>query len=327
MSKPSSVPLWATNTNYPATSDPIKVEPSTGVKQAGWAPEQKPPAQWWNWWMQLVWQWCVWLDAFESTTHTWSATQTFDDVVVNGEFDTNGPAFIQDDITLTGTLFERVGASLFTGATTFGGGMVTFNDDVTFNDPVIWNDTAEFNAAVDFDATVNFAGIVNFDGNVNFGAIVVTVDAGAGVQFNNVPEFTDNLEMSGSNAFIEFSGANPAKTTGLNQAVTALQALKASCCITLNGTIAPTYSDGCNVGSVSQAASTVTIVFAQAMANATYTVHILGIANGQYLWAPDNIVKTTAQVSFLITKISDGSNPGIVASSGYKYDVVVFGRQ
>jgi hypothetical protein len=68
--KPTNLAEWATG------AAPI-VEPTTPQKQAGWPVDFKPPAQWFNWWMNIVYTWVVWLDAFESEAHTWSAIQTF----------------------------------------------------------------------------------------------------------------------------------------------------------------------------------------------------------------------------------------------------------
>lgn len=68
MAKPTADTKWS--------SIGTKVEPSSGQKDAGWAVGQKPPAQWLNWWMDAVDQWKVWLAAFESTVHTWTALQT-----------------------------------------------------------------------------------------------------------------------------------------------------------------------------------------------------------------------------------------------------------
>lgn len=69
MSKPTADTKWAASAT--------KTEPSSGQKDAGWSVGQKPPAQWLNWWMDAVDQWKVWLAAFESTAHTWTAKQTF----------------------------------------------------------------------------------------------------------------------------------------------------------------------------------------------------------------------------------------------------------
>lgn len=64
MSRPSSVPTWATNTNYtggPASGTPSKVAPSGSAQAEGWEPNQKPGAQNQNWWQNLVGQWLNWL--------------------------------------------------------------------------------------------------------------------------------------------------------------------------------------------------------------------------------------------------------------------------
>lgn len=67
MAKPTDIPTWATDADYPAGPDawsatPTKVEPSTGQKEEGWDPAQRPPAQYWNWWMNLVGQWLEYVD-------------------------------------------------------------------------------------------------------------------------------------------------------------------------------------------------------------------------------------------------------------------------
>lgn len=70
----STLPRWADT----VAGDPTKVsEPAAGKKDIGWAVAEKPPAQWKNWLLLQTYNWLVWLDAFESEAHTWSATQTF----------------------------------------------------------------------------------------------------------------------------------------------------------------------------------------------------------------------------------------------------------
>ena len=49
-SAPSAVPTWATDAG-------TTVEPTSGKKAAGWVVEERPPARWFNWWMNLVYQW------------------------------------------------------------------------------------------------------------------------------------------------------------------------------------------------------------------------------------------------------------------------------
>lgn len=68
--KPTNLAEWATG------AAPI-VEPTLPQKQAGWPVDFKPPAQWFNWWWNLIHLWIVWLDAFESEGHTWTGIQVF----------------------------------------------------------------------------------------------------------------------------------------------------------------------------------------------------------------------------------------------------------
>lgn len=70
MSKPSELPEWASSVSADIT------EPMLAKKQQGWIVEQ-PAHDVFNWWMNLVFLWAAWLQAFESTIHTWTATQTF----------------------------------------------------------------------------------------------------------------------------------------------------------------------------------------------------------------------------------------------------------
>lgn len=76
--KPSTVPLWATNGG-------TTVEPLLAEKQAGWLSAKKLPARWMNWRDNLTYLWILWLQAYESEAHIWTALQTFSNgVVVDG---------------------------------------------------------------------------------------------------------------------------------------------------------------------------------------------------------------------------------------------------
>lgn len=57
MAKPTQLPRWATDVAAPVTP-----EPTEGKKDLGWAVSEKPPAQYFNWWMKLVYQWIVWVN-------------------------------------------------------------------------------------------------------------------------------------------------------------------------------------------------------------------------------------------------------------------------
>lgn len=86
MPKPVYVPVWATDATYVGGAEAgfdTKVASVEGPTQ-GWRPAAEPPAEEWNYWANAVGQWCDWLNVFESTAHTWTATQTFD--IVSTDF-------------------------------------------------------------------------------------------------------------------------------------------------------------------------------------------------------------------------------------------------
>lgn len=112
--KPTNLAEWATDGGAAVT------EPTLPEKQTGWQVDTKPPAQWFNWWQKLVHQWVVWLDAFESEAHTWSATQTFATIVVT--------TINSVSLALSGTL-------AVTGMTTLSGGLTLSRSGAT--DPQI----------------------------------------------------------------------------------------------------------------------------------------------------------------------------------------------
>ncbi len=64
--KPNSLPRWATDTVYPPAhpfeGDLTKVEPDEDKKDLGEEPLEKPPAEYQNWWKNLVYQWAQYLD-------------------------------------------------------------------------------------------------------------------------------------------------------------------------------------------------------------------------------------------------------------------------
>lgn len=74
MAKPTLKPRWAST----VTGDPTRyVEPPTVKKDIGWDVGERPPSQYENWLRGVTGDWIDWLDTFESTPHTWTATQTF----------------------------------------------------------------------------------------------------------------------------------------------------------------------------------------------------------------------------------------------------------
>lgn len=135
MTKPTNLAEWGTG------AAPI-VEPSTPQKQAGFAVSDRPPAQWFNWFFNLVHLWIVWLDAFESTIHTWSAFQTFSafenttTAIFNGSADfndafnlnTGGSASIARELNF---FLAAVDSPMFTRSNVATAPNLIFRQDVT----------------------------------------------------------------------------------------------------------------------------------------------------------------------------------------------------
>lgn len=67
---PATDPTWATDANFtngPAVGTPTKVVPSGGVQAEGNVPADLPPAQWMNWWQNLVYLWVLYFKAWVAT--------------------------------------------------------------------------------------------------------------------------------------------------------------------------------------------------------------------------------------------------------------------
>lgn len=63
MPAPSEYPEWASGGSAAIT------DPTLAEKQLGWTGGEEPPAEYFNWWMNLVYLWIVWL-ASQVTTPT-----------------------------------------------------------------------------------------------------------------------------------------------------------------------------------------------------------------------------------------------------------------
>lgn len=71
MSQPSEQPEWASG------GSAVITDPSSGKKALGWAVSEKPPAQYFNWWMNLVYQWVQYLAGLAGEAFTWTAAHIF----------------------------------------------------------------------------------------------------------------------------------------------------------------------------------------------------------------------------------------------------------
>lgn len=301
MPKPLSTPRWAD------VGGTITV-PSSGRKDTGWTPASVPTDGEWNWFNNLTYQWCTWLDAFESTAHTWSALQTFGSM--------------------------SVGTFTATGVATFGGASV-FNGAVTLNNTFDAMSASYFAANVNFNSTIFVTGTATFLGN----AIFDTASFNDDVTFNDFVEMNSTLHVDSIATFdqgvtvplngggVNFTGANNLATDSVVNKAVALNTPKVWAHITLNGTATPVITDGFNIASVSQAGSVVTVTIAGDMANANYaviaTVDAQGAAATKHTW----IGTRTAGAFDVGISNADGTLPGIGATSGHRINLIVMGRQ
>lgn len=92
MPKPTSVPTWATNVNYPASSQPwastaTKVQPPSSVQMIGHEPENPVVAQYENWILNLWGQWASFVDSlFDASTNLTLPVNSSVTVSGTGEF-------------------------------------------------------------------------------------------------------------------------------------------------------------------------------------------------------------------------------------------------
>lgn len=307
MAKPTNLGLWATTG--------AKTEPSTGVKAAGWAPNQRPPAQWFNWWMNAIYLWMVWLDAFESTTHTWTATQTWsggaeivaEDAIFTGEVDIfnlvgTDAAVFETTILVVGiatlTTLHVTGASTFDGNVQMSG--VTSIDNLVVNGPTVFEGNVLFDGVnvngsnglwtlpqVDFTSGNNNS-TVNAENTGGSGT------GGAAGWFKNndnlqpalVAEATSLSDVAiQAKGHIELQGNVPGSGIAVKDKITKLNIAKVVAKIQLNTTSAPNLLKELNITSVAQdSAGNVTINFAQDFDDADYVVSLLGSNTSVYAY-------------------------------------------
>lgn len=53
--KPTTLPQWS-------TTGGTTLDPGSAKKASGWTVDEKPPARWWNWLLNLIYQWIQYLD-------------------------------------------------------------------------------------------------------------------------------------------------------------------------------------------------------------------------------------------------------------------------
>jgi hypothetical protein len=95
MSFPNKIPFWATDAAQAAPPfNPTKVEPPQALKDEGWIPDLRPPAEYHNWWMNKVADWLFNLAPLQLATllqidsqrGIWGAAATPNDLYDDGEY-------------------------------------------------------------------------------------------------------------------------------------------------------------------------------------------------------------------------------------------------
>lgn len=71
VTKPTNLGRWATDGTAPIT------EPAEGKKDVGWAVDEKPAAQYFNWFWNIAYKWFTYLDDLSNQVWTWTAAHTF----------------------------------------------------------------------------------------------------------------------------------------------------------------------------------------------------------------------------------------------------------
>ena len=132
MSKPSSLPRWASVAQTPTNI----VEPASGNKDAGFEENTQPPAQWFNWLFNLLYQWAAYLDGIEAESLDWSVPQSFhtdDDAQTTITVTCNGDDSVGIDVTGGTNAGEAIIATGGIGTTSGGIGALVTGGEATSN--------------------------------------------------------------------------------------------------------------------------------------------------------------------------------------------------
>lgn len=106
MPKPTSLPRWGDVSG-------VIVEPSSGKKDAGWAVDERPPAQYMMWLQNLTYQWLAWLDPLLTSAGGFTA-------LVNQSFEVSGTGKYKRPARRYSYAPEASGAKANVGSITYG---------------------------------------------------------------------------------------------------------------------------------------------------------------------------------------------------------------
>lgn len=304
MSKPTELTRWATDGGADV------VEPGSGTKDAGYGDAAAPDAGELNWMLNRIYLWEVWLNAFESTAHTWSAAQTFNAAVSFG---------------VTGTSVVFVDGFHSEGTAQFDVNVLIGTDlDVTGD--------LTLGGALTLATTLDVTGVSTFHGNTVFG----------GTGHAHQHAFQGDVTISGDLlAKIHCDFTDPVSTLAIANTLQPIVTVKAAAFFSCNGTTTPTYNDGHGVASIAQHATNglVTITFATAFANLFFQA-ALGSVCAQSTGANPVIMveatdpllgtlRTTTTMSFFFVNATTGAiyNTSACGGNTFRGSLHVTGRQ
>lgn len=278
MSKPTEFSRWCTTG--------IAVEPASGTKDSGYLGSGVPVASELNWLLNRTYLWELWLDAFESTAHSWTALQTFrngitlppglgssisgEDAVFSGEVDIaslvmTGNGLANTNFTVNNALVVG-GVASFAGLATFTAGVTATGAGAVPGLKGIAGGTGEGGKFTSAVAAVN--AVTASTSNTGHGVSASTSAAGNAVNAvstgsgyavdasnNHATTPTLRTRNTGGGVGVEiadghakFTATNPVKTTSQTNYLSALNTIKKDALIVLNGTVTPAGSNGFSDG-------------------------------------------------------------------------------
>lgn len=355
MAKPTNLALWATTG--------AKTEPTLGEKAAGWDGVFKPPFQWFNWWMNLIYLWVVWLDAFESTIHTWTANQTYAAGLTSGAFflAPDGSLSIDDTgLIELGTAGDIGCVDLSVNNRIWVTGVAQFYGAVNIDGLLTQNGLSVFNSKAQFIAdnntyAIEAFGAANSGGGTGAGAAIratasddvtgeairatVTDLANAGARALKAYKQTVGAVNTPDVSFVgiigeiwgklKFSNANPPKTDAQLNTLCGANLIKAYAVFRGNGAVgAQPFDNGFNVATVTATAGPdeFVITFAQPMADAFYGVWVYCQTNG--IFSTTGVIqKLAGSCRFGIQQADIGFVQTLAMMNGMRFAVLIIGPQ
>lgn len=77
ITKPTTLPRWGEIAGSQGVVGANEVEPASGKKDTGWVPGEEPPAEYFNWWKRLVYDWIQYINDLANQAFTWTAAHVF----------------------------------------------------------------------------------------------------------------------------------------------------------------------------------------------------------------------------------------------------------